>query len=356
MSYSSYSKSSKSNDKEYTSGHFKFVPNQILLNRYELIKELGTGTFAKVFEAIDHHANNAHVAIKIIRAVSRYVESAEIEAKYLKQVNERDQHHVSHVLRYYDSFRYEDHYCIVQELLGSSLYEYLKANDYQPYPLAHVQSMLKQLLECLQYFDSISLSHTDLKLENILLVNDDSYTIMNKEQKPYRYVKDPTVRIIDFGGAVFEHEHKSRVINTRQYRGPEVILEVGWNTKSDIWSAGCIAFELYTGELLFQTHNNVHHLALIEKFCGPIPVKMIEKADHHIRSYFDKSHRVRLFDLGKRSDIDHYNHSQSLDRTVKDADLLDLLQHMLKIDPEERYDAKTALKHKFFQNTYSLPQ
>lgn len=59
--------------------------------------------------------------------------------------------------------------------------------------------------------------------------------------------------VIDFGGAVFEHEHKSRVINTRQYRGPEVILEVGWNTKSDIWSAGCIAFELYTGELLFQT-------------------------------------------------------------------------------------------------------
>ena len=45
----------------------------------------------------------------------------------------------------YDSFRYEDHYCIVQELLGSSLYEYLKANDYQPYPLAHVQSMLKQV-------------------------------------------------------------------------------------------------------------------------------------------------------------------------------------------------------------------
>ena len=43
------------------------------------------------------------------------------------------------------------------------------------------------------------------------------------------------------------------MINTRQYRAPEVILGMSWSMESDIWSLGCILMELYNGELLFQT-------------------------------------------------------------------------------------------------------
>eukprot|EP00971_Amphidinium_carterae_P157392 3119925-Amphidinium_carterae.2 len=46
--------------------------------------------------------------------------------------------------------------------------------------------------------------------------------------------------IIDFGNATYEDEHHSSVINTRQYRGPEVVLELGWDVRSDIWSLGCL--------------------------------------------------------------------------------------------------------------------
>jgi serine/threonine protein kinase len=59
--------------------------------------------------------------------------------------------------------------------------------------------------------------------------------------------------VIDFGGATYDHESKSSIINTRQYRSPEVILGLGWSYPSDIWSAGCIIAELYLGELLFAT-------------------------------------------------------------------------------------------------------
>ncbi len=59
--------------------------------------------------------------------------------------------------------------------------------------------------------------------------------------------------VIDFGSATFDDEHKSGTINTRQYRAPEVILGMGWSLPSDIWSAGCILMELYTGGLLFKT-------------------------------------------------------------------------------------------------------
>lgn len=62
------------------------------------------------------------------------------------------------------------------------------------------------------------------------------------------------IAVIDFGGATYDNDsHKSRIINTRQYRGPEVTLEVGWSFPSDLWCVGCLICELYSGELLFQT-------------------------------------------------------------------------------------------------------
>ena len=51
----------------------------------------------------------------------------------------------------------------------------------------------------------------------------------------------------------------------------QVVLETGWNEMSDMWSIGCIIHEFYTGDALFQTHDDVEHLALMQKIIGPIP-------------------------------------------------------------------------------------
>ena len=51
------------------------------------------------------------------------------------------------------------------------------------------------------------------------------------------------------------------------------ISENGWSQPCDIWSVGCIMFELYLGFTLFQTHDNREHLAMMEKILGPFPEK-----------------------------------------------------------------------------------
>jgi len=48
--------------------------------------------------------------------------------------------------------------------------------------------------------------------------------------------------------------------------------------KSDIWSTACILAELYTGEMFYPTHENVEHLAMIEKQCGPFPLWMAKNS------------------------------------------------------------------------------
>lgn len=96
----------------------------------------------------------------------------------------------------------------------------------------------------------------------------DSYS-REKINDPYSYPKETSIKIIDFGAATREYEKHSEIINTRQYRAPEVILGSSvWDEKSDIWGLACIFAELYTGELLFQTHENKLHICQLEKISG----------------------------------------------------------------------------------------
>ena len=79
---------------------------------------------------------------------------------------------------------------------------------------------------------------------------------------------DPEIRLIDFGSATFNDEYHSSVVSTRHYRAPEIILNLGWSFPCDIWSIGCILVEFFTGDALFQTHDNLEHLAMMEAVCG----------------------------------------------------------------------------------------
>jgi dual-specificity kinase len=88
------------------------------------------------------------------------------------------------------------------------------------------------------------------------------------------------IRLIDFGSATFQDEYHSSVVSTRHYRAPEIILGLGWSFPCDIWSIGCILVEFFTGDALFQTHDNLEHLALMEAvFLRRIDPDMVRKVN-----------------------------------------------------------------------------
>lgn len=112
----------------------------------------------------------------------------------------------------------------------------------------------------------------------------------NIDIKNYFLPKSTDIKCIDFGSAVFYHEDRTGVINTRQYRAPEVILaNQKWDYKSDIWGVACILVELYSGDLLFPTHDSVEHMLMIEKINGNIPSIMIENTQN---SEFDEVKQI----------------------------------------------------------------
>src|ERR1700704_4919341 len=100
-----------------------------------------------------------------------------------------------------------------------------------------------QLCQSVHFLHRHQLTHTDLKPENILFL-DSTHTKTTKnsniEQRrrpllPTLHLKNPSVKLIDFGSATFDYEHHSTIVSTRHYRAPEVILELGWSQPCDVW-------------------------------------------------------------------------------------------------------------------------
>jgi dual-specificity kinase len=143
----------------------------------------------------------------------------------------------------------------------------------------------------------LNLIHTDLKPENILLVSNgyqtftynkaipSSSTAAQRTARQRRVLLDTEIRLIDFGSATFNDEYHSTVVSTRHYRAPEIILQLGWSYPCDIWSVGCILVEFFTGDALFQTHDNLEHLAMMESVCGKkIDTKIVRAVTQSSRS------------------------------------------------------------------------
>ena len=320
-------------------------PNSEFPNgRYKILLDLGEGTFGKVVECWDRRECQ-RVAIKIVRSVNKYREAARLEIDVLQHLNTHDPEGYYHCVKLYSWFDYRSHVCMVFEKLGPSLYEQLRRNRFRPFPLDQVREYAFQLLESVNFVHSLTLIHTDLKPENILLLNSK---------------RSNAIKLIDFGSATFESQHHSAVISTRHYRAPEVILGLGWTYPCDLWSIGCILVELYTGQALFQTHENLEHLAMMSGVLGPIPDSMIRRADGSGQKYFIRSkggRRALNWPGGASStaSVRSVRKVQSLQDIIRGHDahsnFFDLVRRLLAFEPDTRCTSAEALRHPFFRET-----
>jgi len=307
---------------------------------------LGEGTFGQVVECNDLMKHDK-VALKVIRNLSKYREAAYLEIKVLKKILKRDPTgDESLCVKMFDWFDLNGHICISFEVLGLSVFDYLKDNEYIPYHFEEVKEISHQLCQAVSFLHDMQLTHTDLKPENILLVNSDYDLIVSSSGVERRKLKNTQIRLIDFGSATFDHEHHSRVVSTRHYRAPEVLLEIGWSQPCDVWSIGCILFELYTGNTLFQTHDNIEHLKMMECILGEIPYRMIKKSTkpyfHH--GFLHCHDSVRRYVNEHCRPLDEYRKYDN-DQNVA---LFDLIAKMLEYEPRYRIKMSKALEHSLY--------
>ena len=141
--------------------------------------------------------------------------------------------------------------------------------------------------------DALSKAKTDEEKIAIYRKLNEEYGSRGKEIDPSIEVK-----ICDIGNACWFNYHFSTIIQTRQYRSPEVLIGVNYNETSDIWSLACIIFELVTGDFLFQPEKgetftkNDDHVAKFMQTLGKMPKNFAKRGEYY-NKFFTKEGKMR---------------------------------------------------------------
>jgi len=218
----------------------------VLAGRFEVIRALGTGGMASVYEAQDRELGIL-VALKILRPA--IAADPDALSRFRKEIALARQITHPNVCRVYDMFRHEPdvgealQFVTMELLAGESLAERIRRDG--PLSPDELRPIAEQIVAALEAAHGVGVVHRDLKPGNVMLVPEE-------ESGAVRAV------VADFGLAVsLGADAGSRVtragqlIGTPAYMAPEQLVGDEVTAATDIYSFGLLLFEALTGELPF---------------------------------------------------------------------------------------------------------
>lgn len=310
-------------------------------------------------------SSSRQVALKIVKSEDRYREAAEDEIRLLKRVATEAGTEKGRVVLLLDDFLikgpFGSHICMVFEVLGENLLKLMRRFDNRGLPIEMVRSIAKQVLHGLDLLHrKCGIIHTDLKPENVLLTCpfkvQETTSEMDGLQRSMGAVSldddDISVKIADLGNACWAHHPFTADIQTRQYRAPEVILGIPYETTADIWSLACMLWELATGEYLFEPKaskrhtKDEDHIALILELLGPMS-KQFALSGRYSREIFNRWGELRHIQNLGRCQMDHILVEKFGWNPQEALRFADFLRPMLHHGPRRRATAREMLLHQW---------
>ena len=206
-----------------------------LVEKYIKIKELGSGSYGKVYEIENKTTKEKFACKHITKRKICDMDRFNNEINIMKQCNHPN------IIKLYEIYEDQRHIDLVmEECLGGELFDRImkRIEEKKIYTEKEASIIFKQIMKGIEYCHSKGIVHRDLKPENILF--------LTKEE-------NSQIKIIDFGlSKIFgeKNNNKSKFMKTKvgtaYYVSPE-ILEGNYNEKCDIWSAGVILYILLSG-------------------------------------------------------------------------------------------------------------
>ncbi|CAI7630483.1 unnamed protein product [Penicillium discolor] len=251
-----------------------------LEDRFEVIKEIGDGSFgsvavARVRTAGAHIARRGTmVAIKTMKKTfSSLGPCLDLREVIFLRTLPIHPHLVPALDIFLDPLSHKLHICM--EYMDGNLYQLMKARDHKYFEGKHVKSILYQILSGLDHIHAHHFFHRDIKPENILVStsapNDSAFSRYSNLVTPPSTPPVYTVKIADFGLARETHSKQpyTTYVSTRWYRAPEVLLRAGeYSAPVDMWAMGAMAVEIATLKPLFPGGNEVDQVWRVCEIMG----------------------------------------------------------------------------------------
>ncbi|XP_074147324.1 MAPK/MAK/MRK overlapping kinase isoform X2 [Sminthopsis crassicaudata] len=285
------------------------------MKKYKAIGKIGEGTFSEVIKMQNLKDGNYYAC----KQMKQHFESIEQvnnlrEIQALRRLNPHPNILTLHEVVF---DRKTGSLALICELMDMNIYELIRGRKH-PLPEKKITNYMYQLCKSLDHMHKNGIFHRDVKPENIL-------------------IKD-LLKLGDFGScrSVYSKQPYTEYISTRWYRAPECLLTDGYYSyKMDMWSAGCVFYEIMSLQPLFPGANELDQISKIHDIIGTPPQKTLTKFKQSRAMSFD-------FPFKKGSGI-------SLMTPTLSPQCLSLIYAMVEYDPDERISAHQALQHSYFR-------
>uniref|UniRef100_A0A674MKL4 Protein kinase domain-containing protein n=1 Tax=Takifugu rubripes TaxID=31033 RepID=A0A674MKL4_TAKRU len=280
---------------------------------YSIVAEEIIGAFGHVTKCFSTKTGEME-AVKIIKKFPGLpVEKNEVVI--LEQLRSLDPD-TSNIIKWKDSFTYQDHMCMSYELLDQDLQNYVKARG-EGLLIPELKSVIRQVATALQHLRSFKIVHADIRPENIMIVD--------RKQQPIR------VRLVDFGLS-FQIGNRP-FFQATGYRAPEVLLGIHPLTEAiDIWSTGATLVE-DTASYFCEQVDGEH------RWRFKTPSEYEEETGLQAQTFTS----IRLDDVPMTM-----AHGDPEDKNL----FADLLKRMMQLDQDERITPLEVLQHNFLLRVY----
>ena len=269
------------------------TPPQVgdVIHGYTLLDIIDNTNNSIIYKAKDPRTG-MQVAIKFIKYREKCFSRVDEEVKLTSEIKSP---FIIHPLEIFDSLPYK---CIVMPLAITDLQKFISKSERIPEQSAK-QIMLSALL-ALKYLHDRNICHRDIKLENLLIMN----------QKD----NDEDVQLADLGFAkqAQNGEKFTEYLGTPMYAAPEVISGIPYDLSCDIWSMGVTLYKLLCGEFPFPSNPYQSKQMILQG------------------SFFFPNNLWK--DISKEA--------------------RDLIRHMIRKNPKDRYTVDQCLSHPWFKDAH----
>ncbi|XP_060717901.1 serine/threonine-protein kinase Nek11 isoform X1 [Tachysurus vachellii] len=245
-------------------------PPLLLANRYLIHKRLGRGSFGTVYLIED--TKTSRDKLKVLKEIPVGGLKPDETVKATQEAQLLSQLHHPAILRFYTSFLERDSFCIVTEFCEDGdlecTLERLRVSG-EALCESQIREWLVQMLLGVDYMHERRILHRDLKTKNVFL-------------------KQNVVKIGDFGVSCLlmgSCDLATTFTGTPYYMSPEALGHQGYDSKSDVWSLGCILYEMCCLKHAFEGQN---FLSVVQKIMESSTPSLPEKYSPELNSLMQK--------------------------------------------------------------------